>query len=257
MTIQSTFVLRKADINDIDTVVNWSEDADFFSILFRGCEPDRSSKVRYLARKLAEMSRAFSTSKLFIVDAGEHKNIGLIYFHGINWFHQNLVIEHHVDKVYQGAPVIDRMLVKAYEFAYFELNMLKVCSYVHGANQRALQFSLHFGEPEVILKHYIYSHEAFHDLYIFSDFREERLRERILQDIYDHELVKLQALGLISREEINLTAKGRLPVKEQTLTTVLARVRERYGLPEGPREFTPQERTLIDTHYAELNSGAR
>src|SRR5688572_27759502 len=136
MPIKSDTFIRRAERDDLDTVVAWMEDPDFQRFLYG--DPSRSP--RQIREQIVQMlgrgaSQTMPGGIYLLVDSKVHGPIGLISILNISWRNRHCSID-----VYVGAKQMRNSMTaglatfRALEYAFNELNLHRVNAYIYAFN---------------------------------------------------------------------------------------------------------------------------
>jgi RimJ/RimL family protein N-acetyltransferase len=182
MAWKTDLYLRRAEREDLDTVVGWMEDPDFLRFLYG--DPTRSPKqvreqiISMLGRTVGH---TMPGSIYLIIDSPERGPVGLISLQNISWRNRSCSMD-----LYIGAKDLRAGLAagfsayRAFEYCFDELNMHRVSTFIYGFNSKSWRLMERSGaKRELVLTEHVARDGKLYDMYAYgmlrSDF--ERMRE--------------------------------------------------------------------------------
>jgi RimJ/RimL family protein N-acetyltransferase len=136
MAWKSDVYLRRADREDLDTVVEWIEDPDFHRFLYG--DPARSPKqvreqiVGMLGRSAGQ---AVPAVIYLIIDSKEKGPIGLVALQSISWRNRSCSVDLYIGKKeFRTGVVAGFSMYRAFEYCFDELNLHRVGAYIYSFN---------------------------------------------------------------------------------------------------------------------------
>ncbi len=174
--------LRRAEREDLDTVVEWMEDPDFLRFLYG--DPARSPKqvreqiVSMLGRTVGH---TVPGGIYLIIDSKEKGPIGLIALQNISWRNRSCSID-----LYIGAKDLRTGLAagfsvyRAFEYCFDELNLNRVAAFIYAFNRPSWRLMEAAGaKRELVLREHVARDGELHDMYGYGMLRAEfdKMRE--------------------------------------------------------------------------------
>ena len=183
MAFKSKTSLRRAERDDLDTIVAWMEDPDFLEFLYG--DPTRSPK-QIREQIVSMLGRAAGQSMpggiYLIIDSTEHGPIGLLSLQRISWRNRSCSVDLYVgDKKLRNHMVAGIAFYRAMEYCFDELNLHRVSAFIYSFNDRSWRIIERAGaKRELTLEKHIARGGVLHDVYCYGLLRSEfdAFRER-------------------------------------------------------------------------------
>lgn len=136
MAWKSDLYLRRADREDLDTVVEWIEDPDFHRFLYG--DPARSPKqVReQIVSMLGRSGGQAAPSVIYlIIDSKEKGPVGLVSLQSISWRNRSCSVDLYIGKKeFRTGVAAGFSMYRAFEYCFDELNLHRVGAYIYAFN---------------------------------------------------------------------------------------------------------------------------
>jgi RimJ/RimL family protein N-acetyltransferase len=184
MAWKSDLYLRRADRDDLDTVVEWVEDPDFHRFLYG--DPARSPKqvreqiVGMLGRS---QGQAVPAVIYLIIDSKEQGPVGLVALQSISWRNRSCSVDLYIGRKDLRAGVAASFsMFRALEYCFDELNLHRVSAYIYSFNSPSWRLMERTGAVrEVVMAEHVARDGELHDLYGYGLLRDEfeKLREQM------------------------------------------------------------------------------
>ena len=176
MGLSGWVFLRRAERDDLDTVVGWMEDPDFIRFLYG--DPARSPQ-RIRERIVSMLGRSaghtLPGAVYLVVDSDEHGPVGLISLQRISWRNRSCSID-----VYIGNKGLRKGLVttvsyyRALEYCFDELNLHRVAAFVYAFNPASYRMIERAGAVrELTLEEHVARDGELYDMYCYGILRPE------------------------------------------------------------------------------------
>ncbi len=168
--------LRRAERDDLDTVVEWMEDPDFQLFLYG--DPARSPKqvreriINMLGRTASNM---LPSGIYLIIDHREHGPVGLAAFQSISWRNRSCSVDLYIGrKDLRSSTVAASAMYRALEYAFDELNLHRVGAYIYSFNRPSWRLIERTGAVrELTLREQVARDGQLHDMYCYGLLRDE------------------------------------------------------------------------------------
>lgn len=176
MSVTTALYLRRAEREDLDTVVEWMQDPDFARFLYG--DPARSPK-RVRDHIMAMLGRtpegALPGAVHLILDAPEHGPVGLVSLQNISWRNRSCSIDLYLgDKNLRSRIAAALAFYRAMEFCFDELNLHRVTAYIYAFNTASWRIMERSGAVrEMTLKDHVSRDGERHDMYCYGLLRRE------------------------------------------------------------------------------------
>ncbi|MCX5769089.1 MAG: GNAT family protein [Candidatus Hydrogenedentes bacterium] len=176
MALRSKTFIRRAEREDLDTVVAWMEDSDFQLFLYG--DPARSPKQirEQIVSMLGRSSAQTVPGGLYlIIDSAAHGPLGLLSLQNISWRNRNCSID-----LYMGRKEMRHKLVagisfyRAMQYVFEELNLHRVNAYIYSFNEASWRILERMGGVrELTLPEHVARDGKLYDLYGYGLLRHE------------------------------------------------------------------------------------
>lgn len=181
MAWSSDTFLRRAEREDLDTVVGWMEDPDFLRFLYG--DPARSPKqvreqiVSMLGRTVGH---TMPGSIYLIIDSKERGPIGLVSLQNISWRNRSCSIDLYIGaKDLRGGLTPGFSAYRAFEYCFDELNLHRVAAYIYGFNPKSWRLMERTGAVrELVLTEHVARDGQLYDMYCYGMLRSDFERMR-------------------------------------------------------------------------------
>jgi RimJ/RimL family protein N-acetyltransferase len=186
MAIKSKTFLRRAEREDLDTIVGWMEDPDFLQFLYgdasRSPKQIREQIVAMLGRAAGQ---AMPGGIYLIIDSSEHGPIGFLSLQRISWRNRSCSIDLYLgNKKLRNGIVAGIAFYRAMEYCFDELNLHRVSAFIYSFNESSWRIIEKAGaKRELTLDEHVARDGKFHDVYCygllkteFDAFREKHRR---------------------------------------------------------------------------------
>lgn len=174
--MKSSTYLRRAERDDLDTIVTWMEDPDFHLFLYG--DPTRSQK-RIREGIVAILGRAPANtvpSALYLVaDAPDLGPVGMVALQKISWRNRSCTLDLYIGrKDWRAGRAAGEIAYRALEYCFYELNLHRVSAFIYAFNAPSWRLLERTGaKRELVLRDHIYRDGAFHDVYGYGLLRRE------------------------------------------------------------------------------------
>ena len=175
--------LRRAERDDLDTVIGWMQDPDYLRFLYG--DPARSPKqirdniVAMLSRNQSSM---LPGSIHLVIDHEERGPIGLVSLQRISWRNRSCNIDFYLgDKTLRAGVEAAAAMYRMAEYCFDELNLHRLAAYVYSFNSPSWRLIERCGGVrELTLKDHVARDGELHDMYCYGILRRdfEAFRER-------------------------------------------------------------------------------
>lgn len=176
MPLKTNVFIRRAEREDLDTVIEWMNEPDFLRFLYG--DPTRSPKM--LREKIAGMlgrtsSQIMPSAIYLIIESTENGPIGLLSLQRISWRNRSCCIdlfmaEENVRNSFMAAFSTYRAL----EYCFDELNLHRISAYIYSFNPRSWRLMEKTGSKrEVTLNEHVARNGKLYDMYCYGLLRRE------------------------------------------------------------------------------------
>jgi RimJ/RimL family protein N-acetyltransferase len=176
MAIKSKTFIRRAEREDLDTVVAWMESPDFLQFLYG----DATRSPKQIREQIVAMMGRSAGNVLpgaiyLIIDSPDHGPLGLLSLQNISWRNRSCSID-----LYLGDPKMRNHLTASMaffltmEYCFYELNLHRVCAYIYSFNTASWRVIEKIGAVrEVTLRDHVARDGKLHDVYCYGLLRHE------------------------------------------------------------------------------------
>lgn len=176
MALKSSIFLRRAEREDMDTVVEWMEDPDFIRFLYgdptRSPQRMREQIVSMLGRTAGHM---MPHGIYLLIDSLKDGPVGMLAITQISWRNRCCNVDTYVGNKklrtgLTGAIAFFRTL----EYCFHELNMHRVNLYVYAFNTASWRIIERSGaKREIVLKDHVARDGELYDMYGYGLLEDE------------------------------------------------------------------------------------
>lgn len=174
--MKSKTYLRRADRDDLDTVIGWMDDPDFHYFLYG--DPARSPKrirdniVAMLGRTGANVA---PTSIHLIADSEKWGPVGLISLQKISWRNRSCTVDFYIGrKDLRNGIVAAEVAFRAIEYCFEELNLHRITAFVYDFNSPSWRLLERAGAVrELTMPQHIKRNGVVYDVYGYGLLRRE------------------------------------------------------------------------------------
>lgn len=176
MPVKMDYYLRRADRDDMDTVIRWMEDEDYQRFLYG--DPSRSPRqVRAQIVGLLGRSAGHTLpgSIQLLIDSPTRGPVGMVSLGNISWRNRNCSVDVYLgDKSLRSGMVTALCIYRALEYAFDELNLHRITAYIYSFNRASWRvFEMSGAKREMTLKEQVFRDNAYHDVYAYGLLRSE------------------------------------------------------------------------------------
>jgi len=176
MAYKTSVYIRRAEREDLDTVVQWMEDPDFSHFLYgEATRSPRRVREQIITMLGRSPGNTVPLGVYLIIDSTEFGPIGLISLNNISWRNRSLNIDAYVGKKnLRSGHLTGIGFFRATEYAFYELNMHRVNLFVYSFNSPSIRLVERSGAVrELTMKDHIVRDGKFYDLYGYGLLRPE------------------------------------------------------------------------------------
>ncbi|MCX5759234.1 MAG: GNAT family protein [Candidatus Hydrogenedentes bacterium] len=176
MALKSKAFLRRAERDDLDTVVGWMEDPDF--LLFLYGDPARSPRqiretiVQMLGRSAGQ---SVPGAIYLIIDSEEYGPIGLLSLQNISWRNRACSLDIYIgQKHLRNRLVTGIAFFRAVEYCFDELNLHRIGAFIYAFNEPSWRILEKTGAVrELVLPRHVARDGQLYDIYGYGLLRSE------------------------------------------------------------------------------------
>ncbi|NUM52510.1 MAG: GNAT family N-acetyltransferase [Candidatus Hydrogenedentes bacterium] len=185
MALKTSVFIRRAEREDLETIVSWMDDPAFQRFLYG--DPARSTKqireqiVGMLGRASA---RTLPMGVYFMADSPKYGPVGLFSVVGTSWRNRSCNIDSYICEQRRNGMFGTVAFYRVLEYCFQVLNMNRINIYIYGFNTRSWRlFELTGAKQELVLREHVAREGQLHEMYGYGLLRSEfdTLREWFLK----------------------------------------------------------------------------
>ncbi|MCF6285644.1 MAG: GNAT family N-acetyltransferase [Candidatus Hydrogenedentes bacterium] len=176
MPFSTTTFIRRAERDDLDTVVAWMENEDFQRFLYG--DPARSPK-QVREKIVAMLGRAVGHTMpggiYLLIDSPEQGPVGLLSLQNISWRNRSCSVDLYIGKEkHRNGMVAAGAVYQTLEYCFHELNLHRISAYIYSFNSASWRiFEMTGAVRELTLRDHVARDGVLHDLYGYGLLRSE------------------------------------------------------------------------------------
>lgn len=166
--------IRRAERDDLDTVVAWMEEPDFQHFLYG--DPARSPRqVReQIVRMLGGAAQGLPGAIHLLIDSTKAGPIGLLSLQQISWRNRSCNLDIYVSKPFRNTLVTAASVYRALAYCFDELNLHRVGAMIYAFNRTSWRiFEMTGAQRELTLENHVPRGGELHTLYCYGLLRPE------------------------------------------------------------------------------------
>lgn len=176
MPITLDIVLRRAERDDLDTVVRWMEDEDFQRFLYG--DPARSPRqVReQIVNMLGRSAGHTMPGAIYLmIDSKKHGPVGFLSLQNISWRNRSCSVDLYIGKKELRAGITAGLATyRAFEYCFDELNLHRVSAFIYAFNSPSWRmFEKSGAVRELTFREHVARDGQLHDVYGYGLLRSE------------------------------------------------------------------------------------
>ncbi len=176
MPLKTDTFLRRAERDDLDTIVSWMDDPDFLFFLYgdplRSPRQVREHIVSMLGRSVGH---TMPGGIYLLIDSEEHGPIGLISLQNISWRNRSCNIDFYIGRKELRSSITTAIsYYRLLEYCFDELNLHRVAAFIYSFNTASWRIMERSGAKlEMVLKDHIERDGEYHDMHCYGMLRNE------------------------------------------------------------------------------------
>jgi UDP-4-amino-4,6-dideoxy-N-acetyl-beta-L-altrosamine N-acetyltransferase len=160
--------LRQIEEEDLERLKEWRNDPELKRAHFSFFPLSMAEQRRWFERLLGD-----NTNKVFIVETKDGVPIGYTLMKDIDWKNQRAEIGIHLDKNYHGMGYGTDAFKALIKFAFDEMNLHRLYSYVHSWNRPSIRMCEKSGmKVEGTLRDHFFGEGRFQDVVLLAIIKE-------------------------------------------------------------------------------------
>jgi RimJ/RimL family protein N-acetyltransferase len=176
MSFKTDAYIRRAERDDLDTVVAWMEEPDFQHFLYG----DPSQSPRQVRERIVLMlgrgvGHTMPGGVYLLIDSPSAGPIGLVSLQNISWRNRSCSIDLYIGMKHLRSRTVTAIAVyRSLEYCFDELNLHRVGAYIYAFNTASWRiFELAGAKRELSLARHVLRDGELHDVYGYGLLREE------------------------------------------------------------------------------------
>ena len=168
--------LRRAERDDLDTILEWMEDSDFRYFLYgddaQSARQTREKIIMMLGRNTAQ---GMPGAVYLVIESKKGGLLGMISLQNISWRNRSCNIDVYVGAKEQRNSMMAALAVfRTLEYAFDELNMHRVSAFIYAFNPASWRIIEKAGAVrEITLEKHVLRDGVLYDAYGYGLLREE------------------------------------------------------------------------------------
>lgn len=204
MPISMDIFLRRAERDDLDTIVRWMEDEDFQRFLYG--DPSRSPRqVReQIVAMLGRSSGLAMPGGIYLlIDSKKHGPVGFISLQNISWRNRSCSVDLYIGKKELRAGLTAALATyRAFEYCFDELNLHRLSAFIYAFNSPSWRtFEKAGAKRELTFKDHVVRDKQLHDVYGYGLLRGEFAEFRTTIERLDGKSLREMAAALAVNED--------------------------------------------------------
>jgi len=166
--------IRRVEESDLEIIYLWYQDPEFVSFFSPESVFITRSQIKDFLANTIRTHIENSVRIDFVVENREGVPVGLADLTAISYHSQHATFSVGIDKKYQDRGYGIESMTLILDFAFRELNLIKVSAHIYKENEKAMDQAIRFGfKQEGILRRETFFRGNFHDLVYLSLLKEE------------------------------------------------------------------------------------
>jgi RimJ/RimL family protein N-acetyltransferase len=176
MALKTKTIIRRAEREDLDTVVAWMEDPDFQHFLYG--DPARSPK-QIREQNVSMLGRSSGQTVpggiYLIIDSPDHGPLGMLSLQNISWRNRCCSIDLYMgNKSLRYRFIAAVSFYRAMQYCFEELNLRRVDAYIYSFNPASWQIFEKMGaKRELTITEHVARDGKYYDIYGYGLLRHE------------------------------------------------------------------------------------
>ena len=176
MSFSTDTFIRRAERDDLDTIVRWMETPDFQQFLYgdaaRSPKQIREQIVAMLGRAAGH---TMPGGIYLMIDSKSAGPIGLLSLQSISWRNRSCTVDLYIGNTAMRAGITTAIsFYRTLEYCFDELNLHRVGAYIYSFNTVSWRiFEMTGAVREVTLREQVRRDGVLHDIYVYGLLRPE------------------------------------------------------------------------------------
>lgn len=175
MPLKTRVFIRRADREDLNTVVAWMEDPDFQQFLYGDATRSPKQLREQIIGMLGRTNPNALPASLFLLLDTDEGPAGLLSLQNISWRNRSCSIDLYIgNKGVRNSLVAATAFFRAMQYAFDELNMHRVSAFIYAFNRPSWRImELSGAVRELTLKDHVARDGQLYDMYGYGFLRSE------------------------------------------------------------------------------------
>jgi len=176
MPVKTKTFLRRAERDDLDTVVAWMEDPDFIQFLYG----DPAHSPKQIRERIVSMlgrtaGQTVPNALYLIIDSPDQGPMGLVVLQSISWRNRSCSVDLYIgNKRARNSLLAGVAFYRAVQYCFDELNLHRITGYVYSFNRASWSTVERIGAVrEMTLREHVSRDGQLHDVYCYGLLRRE------------------------------------------------------------------------------------
>lgn len=167
MPIKITSFIRRAERDDLDTMVRWMQDPDFQHFLYG--DPARSP--RRIRASIINMLSRTSTNVMpgaiyLVIESPDRGPLGMVLLKGVSWRNRNCSIDLYMARDVRSSMEAGAGMVRAIDYCFEELNLHRISAMIYAFNRPSWRLIERCGAVrELTLEEHVLRDGEYHTMY--------------------------------------------------------------------------------------------
>jgi RimJ/RimL family protein N-acetyltransferase len=176
MPYKTDAYIRRAERDDLDTVVAWMEEPDFQHFLYGDpAQSPRQVRERIVLMLGRSVGHTMPGGVYLLIDSPSAGPIGLVSLQNISWRNRSCSIDLYIGMKHLRNRIVTAIAVsRSLEYCFDELNLHRVAAYIYAFNTASWRiFEMAGARRELSLAKHVLRDGELHDVYGYGLLREE------------------------------------------------------------------------------------
>lgn len=168
--------LRRAERDDLDTILAWMEDADFRLFLYGDeAQSSRQTREKIIMMLGRGVGQAMPAAVYLLIESKREGLLGMLSLQNISWRNRSCNLDVYVGMKHKRNATVAAMAVyRTLEYAFDELNLHRINAFIYGFNKPSWRIFEKAGAVrEMTLEKHVMRDGVLYDAYGYGLLREE------------------------------------------------------------------------------------
>ncbi len=176
MPYTSDTFIRRAERDDLDTVVGWMTEPEFQHFLYGDpAQSPRQVRERIVAMLGRAPGHAMPGGVYLLIDSRSAGPVGLASLQNISWRNRSCSLDVYIGKSHLRNRLVTAMSIfRVLQYAFDELNLNRVGAFIYAFNTASWRiFELAGAKRELVMRRQVLRDGELHDVYGYGLLRDE------------------------------------------------------------------------------------